>query len=168
MESFHASPTKDLTKLRAGAGENSGNILTGIHSTVSASEARGFGDNVYRLAVEEGTVFDLTNARDAKKMPIKQPMRDKFVGFLSRGIVSTEAEMDAKLRSGEADYSHLTYVAGKLNYWIKSGGHPPSVTPDQKRDIFIAGGYDTLVERMFGAKRLISLHPDSVRIIGNV
>ena len=147
VEAFHGSPDKNIKEFKLGkkAKNRTGNPA-GIYSAADINEARSYGDNVYRLGVEKGKVFDL-QSKNRHKYPITKAMIDKYKEVLPRNGYTLEwAE-----RSGIIDR-------------FKKTGEMKPISSADKRAVFIAGGYDTLLDSQFGKRHYVSLHPEAVRI----
>ena len=147
VEAFHGSPDKNIKEFKLGkkAKNRTGNPA-GIYSAANIDEARSYGDNVYRLGVEKGKVFDL-QSKNRHKYPITKSMVDKYKEVLPRNGYTL-------------DWANKS---GIISDFKKTGKMKP-ISSEDKRAVFLAGGYDTLLDSHFGKRHYVSLHPEAVRI----
>ena len=137
---FHSSPnifdqfTIDENRL-------GGTYPSGIYHHGTKARTTFYGDNTYRIAVElgnVGTYFPYT------PKDINQAMEDKYLEILNRYKTHVPGWAEAEARK-----------------FRKSGSMGGRFSGLEKREVWIAGGYDTIKD----GQDYISFHPEAVRIL---
>jgi hypothetical protein len=141
---FHSSPNIfdqfEINENRLG-----GTYPSGIYHHGTKARTTGYGDNTYRIAVElgkVGTYFPHT------PKDINQAMEDKYFEILMGN-------------TGDRGPSHENWVRTQARKFRESGSMQGRFTGLEKREVWIAGGYDTIKD----GQDFISFHPEAVRIL---
>jgi hypothetical protein len=140
---YHSSPNI-FDQFEISAERTKGTYITGVfsHPTKSRTRGQGYGDNVYRIAVELGKVGTMFPYSEAVK-DINQAMEDKYLEILNRYKTHVPGWAEAEARK------------------FRQSGYIGRFSGLEKREIWLAGGYDTIKD----GGDYISLHPEAVRIL---
>ena len=136
---YHSSPNI-IDQFNLNPNRLGGTYISGIYSHPSKARTTDYGPNTYKIAVELGKVGSVYPIIPKE---INQAMQDKYLEILNRygNHVPGWAEAEAKK--------------------FKEGQPLGRFTGLEKREIFIAGGYDTVKD----GNDYISLYPEAVRIL---
>ena len=141
---FHSSPNIfdqfEINENRLG-----GTYPSGIYHHGTKARTTGYGDNTYRIAVElgkVGTYFPHT------PKDVNQAMEDKYYEILLNN-------------TGERGPSHKNWVRNQAKQFRKTGWMGGRLSGLEKREVWIAGGYDTIKD----GQDFISFYPEAVRIL---
>ena len=140
---FHSSPNI-FDQFEISAERTKGTYITGVfsHPAKSRTRGHGYGDNVYKIAVELGKVGTMFPYSEAVK-DINQAMEDKYVEILNR------------------KKKHIPGWAEDEGKAFRQSGYIGRFNGLEKREIWLAGGYDTVRD----GGDFISLHAEAVRIL---